>query len=437
MTHSTQTGPNFEPASLAHLVEEFSRLDPRQQDALLRHGYGQSRGPRTLAELGAKYNVTRERIRQLENRAKGVLLDSLNTLLPEWRKQVLESFENRPVVHLNQVARAISSGEAGLAIAPIILDELEFRPVKKAKWWYSLDPSAVQEILDSMSPTGPILKNDWEELIESSALPPDFYGTLASLIPTVEFGRHLVRKNSQRYDKIAAVLMDGPLRTDEIVKRTKLSANSVRSALDHYDDFISLLKSRWALIGTVEGPKYRSTLPAVLDILKEEGPQSYRDLVRKVTAVHDVSPWRVDQCLDNYQIGNMADGRIWLVEHGAQKPSETEPEQPEHMVAIGDRVGIRQTANYDHVRGSGFLVNKWLCWRLGLRAAPQSVTFESELGSELTITRTGQKASLSSVRSALEYFGVIEGCEFVITLDIERQAWSLNHTCPVDGCSAI
>lgn len=48
----------------------LSRLSPKERDVLmLRYGLGKDGEKKTLEEIGAQYNVSRERIRQIENRA--------------------------------------------------------------------------------------------------------------------------------------------------------------------------------------------------------------------------------------------------------------------------------------------------------------------------------------------------------------------------------
>jgi RNA polymerase primary sigma factor len=57
-----------------HLQRELSRLDPRSRKILeLRFGLG-GEEPKTLEEVGRRYGVTRERIRQIENRSLSALL---------------------------------------------------------------------------------------------------------------------------------------------------------------------------------------------------------------------------------------------------------------------------------------------------------------------------------------------------------------------------
>jgi RNA polymerase sigma factor (sigma-70 family) len=67
----------FEVAATAMLPEEIKRLlaplDPRERD-ILRLRFGLDRGePRTLEEVGEHFNLTRERIRQIEARAMSKL----------------------------------------------------------------------------------------------------------------------------------------------------------------------------------------------------------------------------------------------------------------------------------------------------------------------------------------------------------------------------
>ena len=52
-----------------HLLQVLSTLTPREQEVLImRYGIKDSR-PKTLEEVGKEFNVTRERIRQIEAKA--------------------------------------------------------------------------------------------------------------------------------------------------------------------------------------------------------------------------------------------------------------------------------------------------------------------------------------------------------------------------------
>ncbi len=68
----------FEAVASSMLPEQITRLlaslEPREQE-ILRMRFGLDRGePRTLEEVGAHFNLTRERIRQIESRAMSKLL---------------------------------------------------------------------------------------------------------------------------------------------------------------------------------------------------------------------------------------------------------------------------------------------------------------------------------------------------------------------------
>ncbi len=75
-----QSATPFEEVAITLLPDQVARmlssLDDREREVLeLRFGLGQSQ-PRTLEEIGSKFNLTRERIRQIEARAMAKLRNS-------------------------------------------------------------------------------------------------------------------------------------------------------------------------------------------------------------------------------------------------------------------------------------------------------------------------------------------------------------------------
>jgi RNA polymerase sigma-32 factor len=64
------------------LKRALAELDPRERQIFLARHYHDDRKPRTLAELGEEYGVSRERIRQIEQRAKRKLRDILSDQAP-------------------------------------------------------------------------------------------------------------------------------------------------------------------------------------------------------------------------------------------------------------------------------------------------------------------------------------------------------------------
>ncbi len=75
-----QSATPFEEVAITLLPDQVARmlsnLDDREREVLeLRFGLGQSQ-PRTLEEIGCKFNLTRERIRQIEARAMAKLRNS-------------------------------------------------------------------------------------------------------------------------------------------------------------------------------------------------------------------------------------------------------------------------------------------------------------------------------------------------------------------------
>jgi len=232
----------------------------------------------------------------------------------------------------------------------------------------------------------------------------------------------------------------GGLSLDELASEIDDAVpRSLDNLLARDDRFVRVPKVGWNLAEAIDAPVYNSTLPAVIDVLRSRGPLTRRDLYRAVIAIHPVTPGRVEQMLDNYQIGFMPDGRVGLVEFGATRPVETEPERPDNMVAVNDTIGIRIRLNHDHMRGSGFAYNTWLVWKLGLRSTPDSVTFlpaDTAFDETVVVTRRSAFSSFSSIRMIAEKHGCVEGCDAVLTLDTAQKIWAFTHVCTPTECPA-
>lgn len=421
------------------LEREFAKLRPLAQEAILRHAYGHpEKNPATLDQIGGRFGITRERVRQIESMTKADLQKAMDDNFPDWRSQFKNALVGTAMVQFSAVADVISPLDAGRAYARIVLAEIGWRQYE-GDWW-AQKTTDVDAILRSLAPDGPVSQDEWNEVVRTSPLPARFVESakLPGVGQMTLYRGMLIRERHLRHDSIVVLLKDGPLHVTEIIEQLGESkAYRISNYMARYDSFVALPKGRWALSGTVEEPMYRSALPAVLDILRDYGPQTFDELVRKVTKVHDVTPWRITQCLDDYRIGYMPDGTIWLVENGARKKLEAEPERPETMVSVDHQVGIRMTLTFDHVRGSGFIVNRWLNWRLGLRSTPDSMTFDSadpSIEATIAVTRNGAGAAFSSIKTILDQMGLREGCEIAIVLDTDQKTWSVAHVCTTAEC---
>jgi hypothetical protein len=285
--------------------------------------------------------------------------------------------------------------------------------------------------------------SEWDDKVAECALPPRFVEEVG--IPKVgqwvPYLGYRIRSRQMRHDKAAVLLAEkGAMTSREIAALTGVrSWRSLDNLLSRSPFFVRLAKGGWNLAEAVDGPVYTSTLPAVLDTLRERGPLTKPELVKEVQSVHPVTPWRIEQCLDNFQIGVLPDGRVWLVEQGASRPAEEEPPCPDSMVSMEDVVGIRFTVSFDHVRGSGTPFSNWLCWKLGLRASPEAAYFapsDATFEETISVTRQGGPAGLGSIRTIIEKMGVAVGCELVLILRLGSRTWSMKHVCPTGRCGA-
>lgn len=417
----------------------FHSLQARDQAILLRRHEGL-----TLAKIGENFDLTRERIRQIEKKARKTLLVRLKKSIHDW-----EYFKNHylklDVVDFIKDANEITKEIYGQIILDIVLTKMGWEHYQKYSRWWVRDRSKIRNSLSALNIHEPMDISDWERLADESDLPSDFVDQIVGTehLPIEKYRNYMIRTQHRRRDRAHAYLLDCHEATtgellDAVVEDNDMDYNAIRAFTEFMrrQSIFTKLSPQdvWTLSGLVE-KRYKSALPAALEILASDGPMEYHVLCQRVRKVHPVSDSRIAQCLDNYQIGFMPDGRVWLVEHGAEKPDEPEPNKPEYMSISGPIIGLRKVVTHDVMRGSGCMESKWLSWKLGLKTTPASITFTSKNGGQdFTVQRNGWNSSFSSIRETVKKMGLAEGCQIVIIIDTKHRTWDLHHKCDKDIC---
>lgn len=416
------------------VVRSFFSLNDREQEILVARYRGE-----TLEQVGGRMDVTRERVRQIQERATNRLVQDFMKSAYEVVGVSAEQIKAQEYVHIPSVVGQSAGSAAWRITAEAVLTKHGLSKLPFSDDWWVRDRGAVLAVLRELVVPGPVEEDDWNAECERSGIPSEVIveAVGSDVLPVERYGGYIIRKRRGRRDRIHVhLLIKGQAPIEDLLDVVnETSVHALSEFLRRQEVFEKpSISQDWTLAGLVD-QKYRSALPAVLDTLEEAGPLTFSELCEEVKKVHPVSNWRVDQCLDDYRIGELGDGRIWLVEHGAHKPAESEPKCPEHMKDSGSVVGVRRQVTSEARRGSGLMDNRWLAWRLGLRATPEKRVFRSSVEmADLTIQRAGRNSSISSIRGAIEARDLKIGCRVILLLYLENDTWELKHVCEPGMC---
>ena len=419
----------------------FDHLPPIAKEVIVngRNPFN-ANGNRTLEDIGAENGLTRERIRQIKIKGIERLTFTLNELMPFWESDLKQHLETFTVANARNFAESLCMPPAGLAFTLIMFETVGWEPLPSNHDYWVPDTQEFLAQLNAFTPTQPLTENEWQELGNNLKIPLDFLETYP--FPRegrmIRFGENRIRESAQRADQITLFLREsGEADMKEIVSHLKEDAepNAIREYMRRRPEFTqNPVTGKWGITGQIDVFDYDNSRDAVFHLLGTEGPISFKNLSRRMTEIYPVTAWRVKQILDDFRVGTMPSGEYWLIEHGAQREPENTPTKPGNMMFVHNTIGVSIKVNHDYVRGSGSLHNRWLSWKLGLKASPFDITFTDPEAYELVITRMGGSASIGSLAKPISQQGLSIGCQTVLVLETEAQSWELRHTCQPQQC---
>lgn len=410
-----------------------------------------SSGP-TLDEIGVRYGVTRERIRQIEVKFSTLISNVVRT-------DGVEAFA--AISQTSQPMMPIDLGDWVLRSLRLSLIETDVAPV-----------SGVQA--PTLDPSTPQLMNDGGAFVRS--LSAEYGPEPVQLLPgwehgAVEIAFALLRgalasagyesgrdtndfwilsgkaddprllgmiwpisnkelKRAKRLEQIKEVLAVTPMRASELsVKIGEESGNALREFMSRQPELTSR-QGIWSIADPGENREsFRSIYDALIFVLEQNGPATSNELMERLSEIHSVSISRLLQAIDDRRVGRFDDGRIGLISEGAKRREEKEPEIPSRLVVAEPKAELLLTVNSEHLRGSGFVVPRWLGWRLGLVATPDSAELTASSGQKLTITRRGGQCYSGSIRRVLDLMSVKLNCSVGIEIDFEQRQFEAKHLC--------
>lgn len=422
----------------------LSSIDPRERRILLARFSGS-----TLQEIGTQEGLTRERIRQLVLEAEKKLTSATDHAFPNWRQR-LAPLLAAPAVPASAIAEALTTHNYILVSA--LAAAAGFKHARawgsRVEGWWTTDLSVLDSTLHAIADEAPIRASEFEATaaaLGAARFPVEklFEHKRSPLIKD-QGGNWLRRRILARDSAYLYLLKHGePVQMEELITGVDhANIQALRESLRRDARFKQIhpegtwALSEWTHLG--ESP-YTNAVEALVDVLTEYGPISKDVLFSRVAQLYPVSSWRLEQCLLSEEIGMTADGMIDLVKRGAEPIEDSEPTKPETMACdeAGNIFGIRLTVDKDMIRGSGIGVHRWLTWKLGLRQAPMSKTFDiAESPKPITVRRGTSIAQISSLRKYIQEQGMVIGCEMILILRVDDLTARVVHACALDTCKA-
>lgn len=388
--------------------DAISLLNPRAVDVLAHRLFADE--STTLDQLGDKHGVTRERIRQIEGKARGALLTFISEDGP--LATVAESARDligtiRPLDDLLELVPAL-----GRAVDRVghpawrVLDRLDDAYEINSGWCVVPTMSAAETsthtLLQERADKYGVVRIDEFDLIQSSH--PERLNALTtawiSRCGYIVDGAHVLTRTSSVGDYGAAILsLEGsPLSSDEIVERFvfERSARSLGNALSSDERFERVDRDRWAL-----KEWGMDAYAGIRSIIREQvarggGRVALSHLVEYVTERYSVSGSSV-VAYAGVAPFSTKEGVVRLAteDQGARKA----PERTRRLFRRPDGWAYRVRIGTDHLRGSGSVAPHAIATILELHTG-ESRQLDSRLGPQ-SVAWTGLQPQFGTVRRFL------------------------------------
>ncbi|ASW54750.1 sigma factor-like helix-turn-helix DNA-binding protein [Plantactinospora sp. KBS50] len=391
----------------------MSELDERQLRILRERFLG--RPPRKLAELASDFSVTRERVRQIENRLKSLLAGrfhfgtSIGNLLASLRTEIqpIAALDRLTTLHPD-LARDVPGANAPLWL---VLDRLDDYFEVTDGWAAAPDVTAAREqtriLLEDFATEHGVV--DLAAVAAATSMPnAELVAWLNWCGYALHNGQILTRTRSLSDHAAGLLAATGePLHIDEL--QTQMGRdNSIRSLANQLADderFVRTDRASWGL-ASWQLEEYTSIRQQIgLELAAAGGEIEIGRLIDSITSRFDVSPSSVQAYAGN--------GDYEIVQ-GTVRRRES-PAAPRKAPAATRRLfrfdndcwKFRITVTRDHLRGSGFPVPSGVA-NLVACAPGDVVELESDLGTQ-TVRWTGLQPSSGTIKRFLDRLGVREG----------------------------
>lgn len=392
-----------------HFDHAIGRLDSRAIHVLSTRLFADN--PSTLEELGQAHGVSRERIRQIEGKARGALLTYVSedeaplASVAEYARELIGTI--RPLDDLLELIPALGRTVTQVDLpAWRVLDSLD-DAYEIADGWCAVPTmtaavSVTQTLLEERCNQYGVVRLDEIELVQSSHPErlPHLTASWLSHCGYVLHGQFVLTRTSSVGDYAAGLLsINGtPLSSQMIVDRFvfERSVRSLSNALSSDERFERVDRDRWAL--TEWGMEAYTGIRSIIRelVARDGGRAKLNDIVEHITARYSVSGSSVIAYAGAVPFITK-DGIVQLDTDGrsARKP----PQNTQRLFRRPDGWAYRARITSDHLRGSGSVAPAAIATILDLQAG-QTLQLPSPLGPQ-TIAWTGIQPSFGTIRRFL------------------------------------
>lgn len=366
--------------------------------------------PRTLDELGHEFDVTRERVRQIEGKARAFVLGfvsegGLLAMVAESVRTLISSV--RPLDELLAAMPALDrTVETVGQPAWRVLDRLDDSYEIQDGWCVipSMTTAKVttQTQLQERADVYGVARLEDLEIVKTDCPErgPELAAAWLAHCGYIVEGGHVLTRTQSVGDYGAAVLSiaGSPLTAQDIVDRLAVdrTAGSLRNAMNTDERFERVDRDRWAL--SEWGMEAYSGIRSIIreQIAHSGGRAKIDDLVEFITGRYSVSASSVAAYAGSLPF-QLRDGVVSLAsgDHGSRKP----PERTHRLFRRSDGWLYRVCITTDHLRGSGFVAPFAIVGLLDLHFG-QTRQLESPLGPQAVLW-TGTQPSFGTIRRFL------------------------------------
>ncbi|MBB5957419.1 hypothetical protein FHS29_004014 [Saccharothrix tamanrassetensis] len=385
----------------------FRALDPRAMTILKQRLFADE--PVTLDQLGRQLGLTRERVRQIEGKARAAMLDALAVGALDMVANAARTMIGyvRPlsdlVLHLPALAGTVES--VGRPVWRVI-DRLDDAYEIEDGWCVVPTLSAAQDwtrthLREHANEHGVVHVDDLD-LVETST--PESRGDLAKkwLITCgyVIDGDYVLTRTRSVGDYAAAILSitGSPMSAQELVERFVYERNvgSLKNAVALDDRFERVDRDRWAL-REWGMEAYRGVRSVIREELTKAGGRIDVDtLIERITGKYNVAASSVVA----YACTAPFETRQGVVRvAGTSREARKAPERTSRMFRQNHGWVYRVRITHDHLRGSGSVASMAVASILGLKYGERR-QLESALGPQV-ISWTGTQPAFGTIRRFL------------------------------------